>query len=119
MNVLEKKNSEVAKNEVVQDLMKSLGLKLGEDALEMAEESSTKIRIILNDETVIVNENDEIFFNNKWVLVKDIMNKEEYIVKEVKKEASVPTEIIDDGSDEIEISHDEESIMSKANRKLF
>ena len=72
MNVLEKSNVEVIQNNEVQDLVKSLGLKLGEDAFEMVPESGKKIKIKLNDGVIVVDENEEILVNGKWILAKNL-----------------------------------------------
>lgn len=76
MNVLEKTNSEVIQNTEVQELVKCIGLKLGEDAFDMLEHTNNKIKVILNDGHILVDENDEILINGKWILAKSlIINK--------------------------------------------
>jgi len=92
MNVLEKSNVDVIQNNEVQDLVKSLGLKLGEDAFEMVPLSGKKVKILLNDGYITVDENEEILVNGKWVLAKKLVNlkpkevKIDLITKQVKTE---------------------------------
>jgi hypothetical protein len=81
MNVLEKTNSELIQNNEVQELVKSLGLKLGEDAFEMIPESGKKIKLHLNDGTIVVDENEELFIDGKWVLAKRLLNSKTNVIE--------------------------------------
>lgn len=73
MNVLEKTNADVIQNAIVKDLVKSIGLKLGEDAFQMKPESGKKIKLVLDDGVIIVDENEEIFYKGKWVQAKRLL----------------------------------------------
>jgi len=70
LNVSELKNSEVIKNTEVVNLMGSLGLKLGEDCFEY--HKGRDIDLKLKDGHIIIDNEDEIFINNKWQIAKTI-----------------------------------------------
>ena len=71
LNVNELKNSEIIKNEEVVNLMGSLGLRLGEDAFEYHQGRDISIKL-LDHAGIIIDNEDELFLNNKWQIAKTI-----------------------------------------------
>ena len=73
LNVFDLEPSRVMQNEEVKSICAAMGLKIGERCFEYLPLSGRKIQIELNNGNIVeVDENEEVFYNDEWILAKNL-----------------------------------------------